>query len=65
MTIKKGTLKEMDRKLKGLHRYTTPERLPALIAELEAQMQAAAARLEFEVAAVLRDQVEELKTAIH
>lgn len=38
-----------------------PQALPALIAVLEKQMEEAAENLEFEVAAVLRDRIEELK----
>ena len=39
----------------------TPDALPALIKKLEKDMNEAAANLEFEVAAVIRDQLEELK----
>ena len=40
------------------------EELPAIIKELSAQMQLAAANLEFERAAELRDQIEDIKTAL-
>lgn len=40
------------------------EELPVLVKELSAQMQLAAANLEFEVAASLRDQIEEIKVAM-
>ena len=39
----------------------TPETFPVLLKELTEQMEDAAERLEFELAAVLRDQIEELK----
>jgi excinuclease ABC subunit B len=50
-------------------RGRTPEKLPAaelsrLIRELEKQMKAAADELEFEKAAVLRDQVYELRAVL-
>lgn len=38
-----------------------PEELPSLIKELQSQMQLAAANLDFEQAAMLRDQIEEIK----
>ncbi len=38
-----------------------PEELPSLIKELQSQMQLAAANLDFEQAALLRDQIEEIK----
>ncbi|MBT4552143.1 hypothetical protein HOC37_04060, partial [bacterium] len=37
-----------------------PDELPQKLAELERKMQKAAKNLEFEVAAVLRDKIEEL-----
>lgn len=40
-----------------------PEELPSLIKELQSQMQLAAANLDFEQAAMLRDQIEAIKTA--
>ncbi len=40
------------------------EELPTIIKELSAQMQLAAANLEFERAAELRDQIEDIKTAL-
>jgi excinuclease ABC subunit B len=40
------------------------EELPTIIKELTAQMQLAAANLEFERAAELRDQIEDIKTAL-
>jgi len=40
----------------------SPDALPALLATLERQMKDAAKNLEFEVAAVIRDKIEELKT---
>jgi excinuclease ABC subunit B len=39
----------------------TPQNLPKLIAKLEKEMREAAKNLEFELAAVIRDQIEELK----
>ena len=40
------------------------EELPQIVKELSAQMQLAAANLEFERAAELRDQIEDIKTAL-
>ena len=39
------------------------EELPSLIKELQSQMQLAAANLDFEKAAMLRDQIEEIKNS--
>ena len=57
-------VKEIDQELTRLQKYTPPAQLPELLAKLEAQMQTAARQQEYEIAAVLRDQIEELKGAL-
>ena len=54
----RSKVKEIDTKIKSID----PELLPDLIQSLEKQMEDAAKRLEFEVAAVLRDKLEALKS---
>ncbi len=62
-SIPRKNLQEVQKQLTALQKYMPPAQLPQLIADLEKQMRQAAERLEFEVAAVLRDQIDELKTA--
>jgi len=50
------------REIESRSRQVSPAELPALIADLERQMNTAAENLEFELAAVLRDQIESLMT---
>ncbi len=64
--IKKITdIREEDRKTlqeaQDIKKSVNPEKLPKLISKLEADMRRAAKNLEFELAAVLRDQIKELE----
>ncbi|MCE3235914.1 MAG: excinuclease subunit [Vampirovibrio sp.] len=59
-----GASKKSARKMQDDVKSVPPEQLPALIAELEAEMKVAARMLEFEKAAQLRDQMMTLKKAL-
>ncbi len=59
-----NSAKQSARKLQDELRELPPDQLPALLAELEAEMRSAAKMLEFEKAAQLRDQMMQLKAYI-
>ncbi len=61
--IRKDHRQQAQKTLKTITKNTNPSQLPQLLKKLESDMKNAAQNLEFELAAVLRDQIEELKNS--
>ena len=60
-TVKNETKKTLKNLTKDLDKFIHPQKLPSIIKKLETEMLKAADNLEFEKAAVLRDEIEKLK----
>ncbi len=61
--IRQDHRQQAQKTLKTITKNTNPSQLPQLLKKLESDMKNAAQNLEFELAAVLRDQIEELKNS--